>query len=942
MTIFSVYPRAYEAPPPDTGDPPPKIYPFRLDDFQLEAVGCIDDNESVLVAAHTSAGKTVCAEYAIAKSLRDERRVVYTSPIKALSNQKYRDLRHEFQDVGLMTGDITVNPGARCLVMTTEILRSMLYRGAPIVDDLAWVVYDEIHYMRDKERGVVWEESIVLLPHSVRFVFLSATIPNAAQFARWIAATHRQACHVVYTDYRPTPLEHYVFAAGSRDLRLLAVERNRSGAADPRRGREDALAPLLNLLVRRGLTPAIVFAFTRRRCEIAAVSAQHQTDLLSRDESLLVERVFDAVMGALGDDDRAMPQVHELLPMLKRGVGIHHGGLLPIVRELVEILFQEGLLKILFATETFAIGINMPARTVVFTETRKFDGRRFRRLTAGEFIQMSGRAGRRGKDDKGTVVQILTDDDSDVAAQAARRLVDGDADPLNSSYRVTYNMLLNSARMDGGPESMLRTSFCQHQRNDAAPQILERAAAAQAAADAVRFGDVGDFERTRKHCDVAAALRTTQRRALALARRPQHCLRWLQPGRVARVVAPADWLPTTSLFADDETEADLGLGVILRARSARGDEAFAAVAEGPACGARATSREDVGHVVEVLVRAAAELVAQPPAPRDDSPDTTRVVVVPLVALAELSAIRVFVPSDCRGVRERAAIRARLDDVAMRFGASGESMPALDEGDFDLASCEPEYAAAAAEERALLAKLDGTPPGATVPVDAFNARQKLVEHARTLRIAAAGARGLVLRDDLTRMREVLRQLGHVDDEGRLTLKGRAASQLNAADELVASELLFGGVFDTLEPPVVAALLSCTIPGEAREGDECSPSIRPQLVAPFEKLQAAARRVGDAEHAAAIAVDVDAYVATFSKDLMELVFEWASGAKFVEAMKRTDAFEGTVIRVIRRLDELLRQLKSAAFAAGAFDVALKFEKASAAVRRDIVFAASLYSS
>lgn len=181
---------------------PAKVYPFQLDNFQQEAVNCIERGESVLVAAHTSAGKTAVAEYAIAKSLKNKQRVIYTSPIKALSNQKYRDLQEEFGDVGLMTGDMTINPTATCLIMTTEILRNMLYRGSEVMREVAWVIYDEVHYMRDKERGVVWEESIILLPHKVRFVFLSATIPNAKEFVGWVAKTHHQPCHVVYTDYR--------------------------------------------------------------------------------------------------------------------------------------------------------------------------------------------------------------------------------------------------------------------------------------------------------------------------------------------------------------------------------------------------------------------------------------------------------------------------------------------------------------------------------------------------------------------------------------------------------------------------------------------------------------------------------------------------------------------------------------------------------------------
>jgi len=206
---------------------PARKYPFALDPFQRRSIACLERNESVMVSAHTSAGKTVVAEYAIAMALRDGQRVIYTSPIKALSNQKYRDLVEEFKDVGLMTGDVTIAPQAACLVMTTEILRSMLYRGSEVIKAVKWVIFDEIHYMRDKERGVVWEESIVLLPDSVRFVFLSATIPNAKEFAAWTAQLHNQVCHVVYTDYRPTPLQHFIFPAGGEGVYLVVDEKGK-------------------------------------------------------------------------------------------------------------------------------------------------------------------------------------------------------------------------------------------------------------------------------------------------------------------------------------------------------------------------------------------------------------------------------------------------------------------------------------------------------------------------------------------------------------------------------------------------------------------------------------------------------------------------------------------------------------------------------------------
>ena len=207
---------------------PAKEYPFTLDPFQKEAVLCLENSQSVLVSAHTSAGKTVVAEYAIAMSLKAKQRVIYTTPIKALSNQKYRELFEEFKDVGLMTGDVTINPSASCLIMTTEILRSMLYRGSEITREVAWVIFDEIHYMRDKERGVIWEETIILLNDNVHYVFLSATIPNARQFAEWIAYLHKQPCHVVYTDYRPTPLQHYIYPSGGDGIHLVVDENVKS------------------------------------------------------------------------------------------------------------------------------------------------------------------------------------------------------------------------------------------------------------------------------------------------------------------------------------------------------------------------------------------------------------------------------------------------------------------------------------------------------------------------------------------------------------------------------------------------------------------------------------------------------------------------------------------------------------------------------------------
>ncbi|KAG7096381.1 ATP-dependent RNA helicase mtr4 [Marasmius oreades] len=453
---YNYIPISQRVPPPN----PDREYKFDLDPFQKVSVSAIQRNESVLVSAHTSAGKTVVAEYAIAQSLARKQRVIYTSPIK--------------------------------------ILRSMLYRGSEIMREVAWVVFDEIHYMRDKERGVVWEETIILLPHTVRCVFLSATIPNAMQFAEWICRSHEQPCHVVYTNYRPTPLQHYLFPKGGEGIYLVVNEKgefredNFSKAmgelqerigedpADPkggkgrkgktRKGGEKKGEWIVKMVMVKNFNPVIVFSFSKRECEANAI-AMFKSEFNTTEEQDLVSNIFNNAIENLAPDDRQLPQISNLLPLLKRGIGIHHSGLLPVLKEVIEILFQEGLIKVLFATETFSIGLNMPAKTVVFTDTRKFDGREQRDLSSGEYIQMSGRAGRRGLDDRGVVIMMC---DEKLEPTVAKDMIKGEPDRLDSAFHLGYNMIMNLMKVEGiNPEYMLERCFYQFQKNAGLPKLEE-------------------------------------------------------------------------------------------------------------------------------------------------------------------------------------------------------------------------------------------------------------------------------------------------------------------------------------------------------------------------------------------------------------------------------------------------------------------------------------
>eukprot|EP00803_Ostreobium_quekettii_P002746 evm.model.scf_733EXC.6 EVM.evm.TU.scf_733EXC.6 scf_733EXC:59100-67872(+) len=562
---------------------PAREFPFVLDPFQATALSCLERRESVLVSAHTSAGKTVVAEYAIAMAFRDNQKVIYTSPIKALSNQKFREMGEAFSShgeadaVGLMTGDVTINPNANCIVMTTEILRSMLYRGSLLLREVAWVVFDEVHYMQDKERGVVWEETIIVLPKEVKMVFLSATLSNAGEFAGWVAHLHKQPCHVVNTDFRPTPLRHYGFPLGGTGLYNLKGEdgifrgtnfRNlrdsfenigkkiggdgqRSG--DGRCGRDrgsrriskqelmdtkmknvQEITRIMKLLKDKDFIPAIVFSFSKRETELNAMEIAN-TNFNTEEESAKIREVCTNALSCLSENDRDLPAVQHLLPILEKGVGVHHAGLLPILKEITEILFQEHLVKVLCATETFAMGVNMPARAVIFSSLRKFDGKEERYIKSGEYIQMSGRAGRRGIDDRGYVILMI---DEQLDEETCRSMLLGEPAPLKSSFRLSYYTLLNlMRRVEGTQQSMddvIKLSFQQYQHDRNVPKMeQELKQLEQQAKDALGSMSTDSVLEYNRVSKAIRKLQKLVRKRTVLV--PIRILHVLQPGRLVNV-----------------------------------------------------------------------------------------------------------------------------------------------------------------------------------------------------------------------------------------------------------------------------------------------------------------------------------------------------------------------------------------------------------------------
>ncbi|MCC6315824.1 MAG: DEAD/DEAH box helicase [Thermomicrobiales bacterium] len=436
------------------------MYRFPLDPFQRDAIRALLLGDSVMVAAPTGTGKTVVAEFGVWDAFRRTGRVFYTTPIKALSNQKYRDLRAVYGDqVGLLTGDVSENRDARVIVMTTEILRNMLLQTPWDLDEVECVIFDEIHYLADPERGTTWEEAIILCPDHVQLICLSATVNNAGEIAAWISRTHR-SIHLITHTKRAVPLLLYYFVDGKLNLTVdqtgrlvkdfphtggeLRRQSRRAGRRAERAAPEmDEPQPreIIDALAHDDLLPAIYFLFSRNDCQSYAERlAVMRPHLVSERQVALIDQTVATVLAGMRPEDRELGQVQAIVAMARKGIGFHHAGLLPILKQLVEVLFTRGLMEVVFATDTLALGVNMPARSVVVGRMSKWDGRRRRALTPNEFQQMAGRAGRRGMDRHGHVVVPYSPwftfhETLDIAT--------GELLPVRSAFAVRYNTVLN-------------------------------------------------------------------------------------------------------------------------------------------------------------------------------------------------------------------------------------------------------------------------------------------------------------------------------------------------------------------------------------------------------------------------------------------------------------------------------------------------------------------
>ena len=469
-------------------------YPYELDNFQQHAVAAIHKEENVLVTAKTGSGKTLVGEYQIAYSLRKGGRVFYTTPIKSLSNQKFHDLKEMFPSVGIVTGDIKFQPDAAVVVMTTECLRNMLYKKGSSTEALGLtagmsltgldaVIFDEVHYINNRERGKVWEETMILLPAEVKLILLSATIDGAETFAGWLGELKQRCMWLIPTTHRVVPLKHAVLMDFKSDPMVIMDEKEqfrdssydhwlhyrkrvcdeyeahkkrvagrRSGgyedpvikqaAGERPKSYTAELNMMANYLSERSLLPALFFVFSRAACETHAKKIEGS--YTTPTEAASIRHIIQFHLHRYADVLKTLQQYHDLVALLERGIAYHHSGLLPILKEIVEVLFGKGLVKVMFCTETFAVGINMPTRTVVFLDIKKYDDaeRGLRVLATDEYIQMAGRAGRRGKDKEGLVLYLPSRDP--VGTGAVKLMMTGRKTTLRSRMDFHYDFILKT------------------------------------------------------------------------------------------------------------------------------------------------------------------------------------------------------------------------------------------------------------------------------------------------------------------------------------------------------------------------------------------------------------------------------------------------------------------------------------------------------------------
>jgi len=847
---------------PDRGTAAAISHSFSLDRFQREALAAVDAGRNVLVAAPTGAGKTVVAEHAVAQALTNGQRAFYTTPIKALSNQKYADLvrLHGAERVGLLTGDNAINPSAGVVVMTTEVLRNMLYAGSAALSDLAWVVLDEVHYLQDTYRGPVWEEVIVHTPPDVHFVCLSATVSNADELAGWLRAA-RGATDLVVEHERPVELVNHflVYDKATGDLVQMPTlvggrpnhEGTRFDAPAPsgprhekwqRRARQrwgtPRRAEVVEHLEGSGLLPAIVFIFSRKGCDEAARAVfEEGRRLTTSQERDRIRAIAEHHLRHLDDGDLAVLDHDLWLAQLEAGVAAHHAGMVPPFKEAVEACFAEGLVKVVFATETLALGINMPARSVVVESLSKFTGEHHEDLTPSQYTQLTGRAGRRGLDPVGHALVLWSPwygFDKVAALAASREFL------LRSAFRPTYNMVVNLVRRYDRDQAheMLGRSFAQFQADQSLGQLVHRRTSR---------GDLLERATEAAHCergdvDEYRELRSEERRLAREARR----------SAAESVVRAVDRLTPGDVFRLDDQRL-----AVLSVSYRRG-------------GLRVRVVDTKAHVTILEP----DIFEQPPS-------ALAIVTLPDGFNPNNPAHQRQVANQLRRIRVRRHADP-IGEVEDGAGASGRPRESSAGGqrsvDLPVASCPDldRHLAAAAERDRLRRQVDELDRRVSERTTSLTRRFDQIEQILT-------------------KRRFLRNW-------KLTARGEVLARIFHEADLLVAIVMTEGILDGLDAPSLAGVVSM-LTYEHRSKDA-----PPAPWYPSPLVRDRAGRVEEAAHKLARDEERVGLPATRLPDptFLALAHAWASGEPFEVVVADEDLSGGDFVRNVKQLIDLLRQV------------------------------------
>lgn len=884
------------------------FYPFQLDDFQREAIATLLDGDSVMVAAPTGTGKTVVAEFGIWESFKRTGRVIYTTPIKALSNQKYRDLRAVYGDeVGLLTGDVSENRDARVVVMTTEVLRNMLLQTPWDLDDVDTVIFDEIHYLADQERGTTWEESIILCPDHVQLICLSATINNADEIAAWISRTHRPIRLISHFE-RAVPLALHYFHDGKlnlvvdhtgaqvRDFPHTGGELRRQAARGGfARGRSERSTPemdepqpreIVDALAARDMLPAIYFLFSRNDCQAFAERlAVMRPNLVTPRQVALIDQTIEAVLSGMRPEDHDLEQVQTIIDLARKGIGFHHAGLLPILKQLVEILFARGLMEVVFATDTLALGINMPARTVVIGRMSKWDGRRRRMLIPNEFQQMAGRAGRRGMDPFGHVVVPFS---PWFTFRETLEIATGELHPVQSAFSIRYNTVLNLWDPPHGERvrALLQQSLGQFQSSqrirDLEDQILAIGEQIGTIPQGCLIGLDGGDELLEDHRRINRSLSAAQNKERRLNAEEATILRslttskpWTEPGRQALRRALRGAGPGTIAHVRDEGWA------ILLGKGGKGGVGRFLFRDG---GIRLLAEyREIDHLTDKLVELPPEL-AHPPDDVLDVADLADTSVVEeswyAVDALELPDLEAMAREHRAREEERAA--ARIAAVTSEISRAHATLLDL----WNERQAHPCHECSRRNEhRDYLAS-----------VDRLDRERRELEELLGREIDQEEER---LRNVIRGIRNVLHRFGYLH-RGYPTEKADMLAEIFDNDGLILCEIVDRGLLDLLSPEDLAETFSWfSYDREFRYGN--------RYVLP-DRLVLARRRIEDVEHA--VLGEERGEGLTISEghnpNFYGAARAWCHGATLAEISERIELSEGDLVMTFNKTIDLIRQV------------------------------------